>query len=143
MNILHNWEDDLGWDRVLTVPTPQVLTYYSDIDFADNGSTSAACPIAITEYVVIAALRFLSAACHSAIDSACLDSCRGGNGCGGFVPFLSVDHRNVDDISFPKIINGSRFDPFAFLATYWRSRETDWALKSWPNVGIAIHSLQG
>lgn len=65
---------------MLTVPTLPVLAYYSDVFLHDDSVAPAIWHIAITEYVVIALLRFFAAARDRAGVVARIDTQMDGNG---------------------------------------------------------------
>lgn len=82
-----------------TVASSASFTCYSDIILQDDCGALAISHTAITEYLVIALLRFLAAACDSAVCVTFIDPRMGGNCQGIFVQIPTVVRREVDDVS--------------------------------------------
>lgn len=92
---------------------PTIFAYNSDIEIRDDGGALAIGQIAITEYVEISLLCFLSADRNSAIGITCIDP-RISDDCRALlVPLTSVVCHEVDTIGFPAAICGCSFDPLA------------------------------
>lgn len=106
---------------------PAVFAFYSDVIFWNDGGAPAIWHVTITEYVVIALLRFLTDARDGEAGFTCVDSGMDGNGRGVLVPRPSGVRREVNDIGLLEIIRDSGFDPVARLISYNRSSELDWA----------------
>lgn len=106
-------------------PDPPVFAYYSDVILQDDGGAPAIWHIVITEYVVSALLRLLTAACDVAVGVACIDPRTGGIGRGVLVPLASSVPCKVDYTSLLEILCGSVLDRVASLIQYSRSSQVD------------------
>lgn len=96
VGILANWQEEFECWRVLVVRTPPVIAYCSDVVIQDGGGAPTTCHISITEYVVIAILRFRAAARDGAVSVACIDPQMGGYSQGVLVLLPSSAHCGVD-----------------------------------------------
>lgn len=113
--------------RVLAVPTPQIFAYFSDVSLQHGGGAPAILHIAITEYMIIALLRFIAAVRDGAVGVACNHPQMGDKRRGVLVPLPSCDRRKIDDICLLEILFGRGFGPVASLIAYSRSSQVDWA----------------
>lgn len=100
---------------------------YPNVALADDGCALPIWHITITEYAVIAVLRFLGAARDVAVAVSCLHSWMGGNGCIVLVPLPFSACSEVDDTCFLEIIRGFSFDLLVSLVAYCWSSKVDLA----------------
>lgn len=112
---------------MLRDPTPPAFAYFFDVFLRYDGGAPVIWPISISEYVVIALLRFLAAARDSAVGFACIVLRMPGD-CRCVLVLLPCGaHREVDDISFLEIPCSSGSDPVASLFACNRSSKIDLA----------------
>lgn len=111
----------------MEIPYSTSSACYSSVTPANDYSVPAVWHISITEYAVIAFLRFPSAAHNIVVDFACLDLRMAGNVSTALVHLLSGACRDVEDISFLAIIWGYTVGFVASLSTCILSSEVDWA----------------
>lgn len=80
VKILLSWDDKIECGHVLTVLTPQVFAVYSHAALASDSSALEIWHVAVTEYFMLAVLRFLSLARNRSIGVASLESRGHGHG---------------------------------------------------------------
>lgn len=101
--------------------------YYFDVFSKDDGGAQVIWYMNITEYVVIASLRFRAAGRASAACVACMDPQVGGNVQGVLVLLASSVRHEVNDDDLLETIRGSSFNPVASLIAFCQSSKVDWA----------------
>lgn len=112
---------------MLTVSTLPDFAYFPDIVLSDEGGAPAIWHIVITDYVIIALLRFLAADHDGPVVFACVNPQMGRNGRSFLVPSPACLRQKVDAFDFFENIRTGSFDPVASLITYSRSSKIDWA----------------
>lgn len=125
MKTLLKREEEFEFVQVLTVSNEPYFVYYYDSDLVHDGSALVISHLSITEYVVIAVLRFLAAVSDGAVADACLDIQTTCNGCSVLVLSPSGASCEFDDIGFLEIIFVCNFELFASLDAYRRCFEVD------------------
>lgn len=110
--------EELECFHMLTVPTPPGFAYLSDIILLHDSGATSIWHFTPTEYLVIAGLPFLAAACDTVISVASIDPQMCSNGQGVPVQFPFGIHLEFSDISLIKIASGSSLDNVASLIAY-------------------------
>lgn len=105
-----SWWEKIECSSVLIVPTPPVLMHHLNLLINCRPSADATWPATDLKIVVMALVRFLSAAQHSFVGFSCCDPRIVQGGCRVLALAVAGVHRRMDHFSFEAFLLCCHFD---------------------------------